>query len=254
MTEWRALPGPRHDLAEEPTLDGRRVLYVDVPRGSIWCRGLSGPPTLLQRLPPPISAARPVPGGLVVASGMDIVWPGRRVTVPRDPVRWQVNGLIVLPDGALLLGLLSRDRSEPGELLRVDGDAVTIIATGVRAANGLCLDAERGLVWHVDTYARTLTRRPVDRLGDGTVVSTLDGIPGRPDGVCVAADGGVWLAMWDGGCVVHVDPLGAVRETLAVPVSRPTCPLQLPDSLLVTTARSPRDHPLDGRVLIAPLG
>lgn len=242
--DWRALPGPRHELAEEPTLDGERVLYVDVPRGEIWSHDLIGAPELLHRHEPPISAARPVEGGIVVASGMDIVWPDRRVTIPRDPARWQVNGLIVLPDGTLLLGLLSRDRSEAGELLRVDGSAVTTEVTGVRAANGLCLDAQRGVVWHVDTYARTLTRLP-----DGVVVSTFDGLPGRPDGICPDPYGGVWVAMWDGGLVVRVDANGAIRDTVAVPVTRPTCPLQLDEVLLVTTARSPHDHLLDGRVL-----
>lgn len=254
---WVALDGPRHELAEEPTLDGRRVLYVDVARGEIWHRSrpFTGRPQLLHELPPPVSAARPYHRGIVVASRMNVLHFGRDgfrsiiAELPYDPGRWQVNGLVVLPDDTLLLGLLSRDRSEAGELVRVVDGGATPVVTGVLAANGLCVDPDGTAVWHIDTYARTLTRYAASRLAEAAVVARVDGLPGRPDGICPALAGGVWVAMWDGGLLARIGPEGAVRDTIEVPVARPTCPLQIGSRLIVTTAASPRSDPLDGAVL-----
>jgi L-arabinonolactonase len=64
--------------------------------------------------------------------------------------------------------------------------------------------------------------------------------PGAPDGSCVDADGGLWNAQWDGGCVVRYDAQGRETARIAVPVSRPTCPaLGGPalDQLYITSAR-----------------
>lgn len=254
---WVALDGPRHDLAEEPTLDGERVLYVDVTRGEIWrrSRAFTGKPQLLHELPPPVSAARLYRRGIVVASRMNVLHLGRdgiRSTIavlPYDPGRWQVNGLVVLPDDTLLLGLLSRDRSETGELVRVVDDCATPVVTGLLAANGLCVDPDGTTVWHIDTYARTLTRYAGSRLDETALVASIDGLPGRPDGICPALAGGIWVAMWDGGMLARIGPDGAVRDTIEVPVARPTCPLQIGSRLIVTTAASPRSDPLDGAVL-----
>jgi sugar lactone lactonase YvrE len=244
---WRALPGPRHELAEEPTRLDDGLLYVDVPRGEIWRRALAATarPVLSYRLEAPISAARPDgTGGLVVATGTRLVRlrDGRETTLarlPYDPVRWQVNGLVLLRDGRVLAGLLSRDRSEVGTLVLVDGAATRVVLPAVRAANGLCLD-DTGLGgWQVDTYARTLTRFAVRGTEfDARVVATVGDLPGRPDGIGAAAAGGVWVAMWDGGVVARLDAAGKVTDVLPAPVARPTCPLQLGPHLYVTTARA----------------
>ncbi|MGI8880386.1 MAG: SMP-30/gluconolactonase/LRE family protein [Jatrophihabitans sp.] len=257
--EWATVPGPRHELAEEPTFDpaGDRIVWVDVPRGEIWSRPAgddAASATLLHRLDPPISAARPVGEGVLVASRMDLLVLGNDggktmlATIPRDPLRWQVNGLVVRPDGSVLAGLLSRDRSEIGELVLVEAGETTRVVADVQAANGLCLDPASGDVWQVDTYARTLTRYTADTF-DGTLVTRFDGLPGRPDGACVTDDGDLWVAMWDGAAVVRIDAGCTVLDVLQTPVSRPTCPLFVGNRLYVTTAASPSRSSLDGRLI-----
>jgi L-arabinonolactonase len=63
---------------------------------------------------------------------------------------------------------------------------------------------------------------------------------GFADGSCIDAEGGLWNAQWEGGCVVRYDADGAETARIALPVSRPTCPAfggpQL-DVLYVTSAR-----------------
>ena len=53
-----------------------------------------------------------------------------------------------------------------------------------------------------------------------TIVSFTDAYP---DGMCVDAAGNLWVALWEGGRVVCVDPATAtILREVAMPVSRPT--------------------------------
>lgn len=269
---WSVVEGPAHELGEEPTWDSEngRLLWVDVPAGEVWTAPLDsggiGTPRRLAALPPPISAARPIGAGRVlVASGLDILavtddGASRSIgRLPSDPAQWQVNGFVVLPDASVLAGLLSRDRSEAGALVRLDpttGGSVAVVES-VQAANGLCVDHDRCCVWHVDTFARTLSRYPLlaeaTLVGPGQVVTRFDGLPGKPDGVCTDPNGAVWVAMWDGSLVVQIDVDGRTGTQLTTPVARPTCPLVLPGParrLLVTTACSPARESPEGQLLL----
>jgi D-xylonolactonase len=43
---------------------------------------------------------------------------------------------------------------------------------------------------------------------------------GRPDGMTVDAEGCVWSARWDGGCVVRYDPEGAEMARIRLPTRK----------------------------------
>ena len=45
---------------------------------------------------------------------------------------------------------------------------------------------------------------------------------GRPDGIALDADGGVWVAMWGGGEVRRYTPGGDLDVVIRVPVTYPT--------------------------------
>ncbi|GAB3627509.1 gluconolactonase [Pandoraea terrae] len=55
-----------------------------------------------------------------------------------------------------------------------------------------------------------------------TFVRFADG-DGYPDGATVDADGGLWSAHWDGGCVVRYGRDGSETLRITLPVTRPTC-------------------------------
>jgi sugar lactone lactonase YvrE len=80
----------------------------------------------------------------------------------------------------------------------------------------------------------------------------------RPDGACVDAEGGIWIAMFGGACIRRYLPDGTLEREIPVPASNPTCMcFGGPDwrTLYVTTARkflSPEQlaqQPLAGSVL-----
>jgi sugar lactone lactonase YvrE len=56
----------------------------------------------------------------------------------------------------------------------------------------------------------------------------------------VDADGVIWNARWGGSCLDAYSPSGERLRTIALPVSRPTCPLFVgadASRMLVTSAR-----------------
>jgi IclR family acetate operon transcriptional repressor len=80
---------------------------------------------------------------------------------------------------------------------------------------------------------------------------------GRPSGLCVDAQGGVWTALRDGWSAVRFGPDGALDRVVSVPVPVPTdvavCG-DAPATVLVTSARQPvavdalANAPLSGRL------
>jgi sugar lactone lactonase YvrE len=76
---------------------------------------------------------------------------------------------------------------------------------------------------------------------------------GGPDGSAMDAQGYIWNARWDGSCLLRLTPQGQVDRVIELPVSRPTsCVFGGRDlqTLYITSAASPRNHPLDGALLI----
>jgi len=65
-----------------------------------------------------------------------------------------------------------------------------------------------------------------------------------PDGLTVDDEGGIWVALWNGGAVHRYAPDGSLLTSVRLPVQRPTsCAFGGPcrDTLFVTTARTDLD-------------
>jgi xylono-1,5-lactonase len=131
----------------------------------------------------------------------------------------------------------------------------TRVASGLGVPNGMKVSADGRTLYVVDTLERTLLACPVDgdRLREPVIVSDFLGLPGKPDGMTLAADATFWVAMWGGSCVVQLASDGAFLRKIAVPAPHVSslCFLE-PARLLVTTSRmrlSPQalsDHPASG--------
>lgn len=59
-------------------------------------------------------------------------------------------------------------------------------------------------------------------LGPRRVLARIPEREGRPDGLCVDAEGHVWCAIWDGWRVDRFRPDGALDRSLHLPAPRPT--------------------------------
>ncbi|POX37839.1 calcium-binding protein [Streptomyces sp. Ru73] len=275
MRHWDVAVRSSARLGEGPTWDPARALliWVDI----LTCRVHSYDPATGRRTvmvtEQHVGAAKPRAGGGLVVNLRDGVglydadgafsWlayeavPGRRG-----------NDAAVAPDGALWAGTMRYDEAPGGgTLARIapDGNAEPVLPD-VTVSNGIGWSPDGRLMYYIDTPTRRIDVFEAGETGWGGAVEKL--VPTRrafveieegagfPDGLCVDAEGGVWVALWDGGQVRRYTPEGTLDRTVDLPVRRPTaCAFGGRDltDLYITTAQedAPR-HPLEGSVLVVP--
>lgn len=149
------------------------------------------------------------------------------------------------PAGRLLVGSTAGIAATgQGGLHRVEADgSLTTLLSGTTLSNGLGWDPSGRSFYFADSAARTVTAYDYD-VDDGALTAPrelcrFEGQDGAPDGLCVDADGRVWVASFGGGFVRCVDPAGRTRHVVRLPVSNVTsCTFggDAMDVLYVTTA------------------
>jgi sugar lactone lactonase YvrE len=159
---------------------------------------------------------------------------------------------------------MDRQLARPlGQLRSLDGHLrLAVRDSGFVLSNGLGWNADGTTMYFAETHARRIYRYAYDTRtglpGARSVLVQAEEGPGGPDGLTVDAEGHVWCAMFDRGCVNRYSPDGELVQRLHLPVARPTsCALGGDDlkTLFITTAMhglSPRElkeQPDAGRVL-----
>ena len=148
-----------------------------------------------------------------------------RVEHDRDDVRF--NDGKCDPAGRLWCGTMAEDpfaTPDAGALFVLEPDlSVREIFGGVGCSNGIVWSADRKTMYYIDTVRKEVSAFDYD-FETGTVsnrrtaVAIDDGEHGFPDGMAIDANDHVWVAMWDGGRVLHCDPeKGEIVEVLEVP-------------------------------------
>lgn len=148
--------------------------------------------------------------------------------------------------------------------LELNGSSTKVMA-GVTISNGLGFDAAGSRAYYVDSPTRRIDVFDVGPDGDlsdrRTHVALNDDVRGNPDGLCVDVEGGVWVALYNGGSVRHYDVAGRLDDIVWVPgVSRVTsCAIGGPsqDTLYITTSREglgEEDEPRAGALFRAVAG
>jgi sugar lactone lactonase YvrE len=136
------------------------------------------------------------------------------------------------PAGRFWVGSMfdpASDGRATGRLHRVEPDgAVATIRTGIGVANGLAFSPDGTTMYFADTHRRTVWAYDYDAsAGDATnerVFFAFDGLPGSPDGACVDAEGGYWIAGVYGWTLLRVTPDGVLERQIEMPVEKPTMP------------------------------
>lgn len=158
-------------------------------------------------------------------------------------------------DGRLWVGSMDDAEEAPaGSFYRIDGDgSVTRVDQGYTVANGPALSPDGRTIYHTDSAARTVYAFDIG--ADGSLSGKRVHIrfteaDGYPDGMTCDAEGGLWIAHWDGARVSRFRPDGTLDRAIALPVSRVTsCVFAGPDldRMFITTAAHGRDEePLAG--------
>ncbi len=259
------------ELGEGPLWDGVRgvLFWLDISRRRLhayrlatretrshWLSAIPGAVAtcadsrLLLATSRGISFYDPDTGLMDFIAGTSPGWPTRRFNDGRcDRAGRLWTGTMRLRGDALREALF---RLESGrDLVRVD--------EGFTVCNGLDWSPDDRVLYLVDTTARRVYAYDFD-IACGTVTNRRDfvdlsDVEGRPDGLVVDAEGGIWVAMTGGWQLRRYAPDGIAERTLRLPVPRPTsCTFGGPalDTLYVTSSRlglsrrEQADAPLSG--------
>jgi len=122
--------------------------------------------------------------------------------------------------GSVAFKVFSNDEMIPGHLHVIDVDgSVRTISDGVMLTNGLGFSPDGRTLYHAD--ARDAVVRQYEVSPDGNVTDWKPFVQtnnGHPDGLAVAEDGSIWIAMAYGSRVDVFESNGALRESLPVPL------------------------------------
>ncbi len=233
-----------YGLVEGPLWDDQRgLVFSDVLAGGVYVLGEDGRvATLFPHRKGIGGMVQHVEGGMVV-SGREISfkpYPGTAgdaaTTVPllhRDPANGNVgyNDITADARGRIYAGYLGNSpvfadgrAAADGGLFLIDVDGrARQVASGIGQTNGLGFSPDGHVLYHADSRVRTVWR--YDVAGDGSLSSRVPFVTtevGVPDGLAVAIDGSVWVALAGGGHGVAVfSPDGTQRDFLRIPV--PMC-------------------------------
>lgn len=224
-----------YGLIEGPVWDpGQGLLFSDVIHGGVFCLPTDGGPVrnVIEHRRGIGGMTLHEAGGLVV-SGRNIAFKpqgGGATVVLYDGSDTDgvvgFNDITTDPAGRLYVGSLGFSpiaegaEQKPGHLHLIDLDGSSrVLAGGIIVTNGLGVSPDGSRLYHSDS--RTHRLWCYERSQDGAVGPRepfADVPEGVPDGLAVAEDGAVWLAVADGGCVLVFNPDGSRRRQIDFPV------------------------------------
>ncbi len=204
-------------------------------------------------------------GSMLVSSMTDrrvLRWDGTTLSEHADlsaHAGWWVNDLVVAADGTAWVGNFGFDLDsflaehgiegvlgEPGPtstvLCRIDPDGnVDVAATDIVFPNGSVITPDGGTLIVAETLALRLTAFTINADGsltDRRVWADLSAVMGAPDGICLDAEGAVWIANAIAPMCMRVAEGGEILDTVDTSQTAFACMLGGPEGrhLFVMTA------------------
>ncbi|XP_034035748.1 regucalcin [Thalassophryne amazonica] len=197
-------------------------------------------------------------GGYVAGVGRSIVavdWATQSirpmVEVDEDKPNNRLNDGKVDVTGRLLAGTMGMEerpavvQRKQGSLFALTSDlTVTKHFDQVDISNGLDWSLDHRTFFYIDSLSLTVDAFDYDtstgHMDNRRVVYYMEEGEGLPDGMTVDANGRLWVACYNGGQVINIDPTTGVRlQTISLPVMKTTsCCFGGPDyaDLYVTSA------------------
>jgi sugar lactone lactonase YvrE len=251
-------------LGEGPVWDHRigAVLWVDIADPAIWRLDVAAGEAHAIELPERVGFVALTPDPDVVVAGLqsrlalyDLIDRTIRDLAPVEPglPGNRCNDGIVGADGTLWFSTMDADEeAATGAFHAYDGRETTTISGGFVVTNGPALSPDGATLYTIDTTGKRIDARAIrprgaagPRVGEPRLLLDLADEEGLPDGVCVGADGDLWIAMHGAGRLLRIGPDGARRGTVDLPTPDVTkAALGGPnlDTLYVATAARARPH------------
>ncbi len=155
------------------------------------------------------------------------------------------------PDGCYYVGTAGPDMS--GAFYRLKGNLLEELFDGCGCSNGIDWTSDKKSVYYCDSHLKRMEKFEFDEkehllTGRKKIVDIPESI-GVGDGMAVDADGNVWLAIWGGSEVWHIETsTGKILQKLPIPAKQvSSCCFAGDDmkDLIITTAAVRTDKETD---------
>lgn len=151
------------------------------------------------------------------------------------------------PEGRFWVGsICEREPTFDGGLYCLGRDlSVTQKLDHIQCSNGLVWSKDGTRFFYIDTPTQEIWgfdfAGTTGHITNKTVVATIPRNQGCPDGMTIDSEDHLWVALWDGGKVLRIDPAsGQIEEEIPVPARNITSVAfggAAFDELYITTAR-----------------
>ncbi len=275
MDEWQVVVEAHDDIGEGPAWDAASgtLLWVDIAGRIVRRLDPASGRTWQREFDQMVGAVLPRRAGGLAVCLQDGVWvtdsddgPARRLAaVEPDDLTTRMNDAKTDRRGRLWAGTMAIDaRPDAGSFYRIDADGrVTLVDRPVTISNGLDWSLDDRLLYYIDSASHRLDVFDFD-LPTGTAAGRRTHVAfepelGLPDGMTVDAEGGLWVAFYDGWSVRRFTPDGRLDRIVELPTAHITsCAFGGPGlaDLYVTSATDGlsdeqlRDQPLAGALFV----
>jgi sugar lactone lactonase YvrE len=216
------------ELGEGPVWDPLRgrLLWVDIAAGTVYEGELdpgSGAVTVTRGLSfdATVGAVAAAADGTLLVAEKSVLTrvdtSGERTRIARvfdAGLASRLNDGAVDPAGRFLVGSLALDGRRGEEVLvRLEDDGCRPIDRDLTLSNGLAWSPDGSRFYSIDTVPGTVWTRAYDPATGriGTRSALIHFTDGSPDGMCVDAEGNLWIAVWGRGRVECRTPKGELR-------------------------------------------
>ena len=165
---------------------------------------------------------------LFMARGAVKIWRDGELTTVIEEIpderETRFNDVIADPVGRVFCGTMPvPDR--PGRLYRLDaGGTITRLLDGIETSNGMGFTRDLRQMYYTDSPKHEIYLFDYDRssgaISNRRIFVRTPEDQGVPDGLTVDADGYVWSARWDGGCLVRYRPDGSEERRFEFPAKK----------------------------------
>lgn len=186
----------------------------------------------------------------------------RPFLIPEEIAGRRFNDGKVGPDGWFYVGTISTGAEADGAFYRVSPRGeFTRLLYPVGNSNGLAWHPNGKLLYYCDTRSHQIDVFDFDgeehTIANRRCVIQIPNELGSPDGMTIDADGHLWVALWGGYGLLHIDPQRqTIVEKLPFPAKNVTCCTfvgEKLDHLAVTTAAfgtDPAANPREGNTFL----